>query len=130
MDFLKLYLDEVVLFNAKFSLYYDGEFKKLHLLDLDEPGSRSVTNAVDMNFFLQINATLFNRYNHQTELKELDIYLYGTDGIICEYLPDSMGGEFKHTAPNDPHLYEPFKKTCANRWDVDYKETFGTPFEN
>jgi hypothetical protein len=125
MDFLKLYLDKVVLFNAEFSLYYDGEFKKLHLLDLDEPASRSVTNAASKEFLLEINVELINRFNHQADLKELDVYLYGTDGIICEYLFDDLGGEFKHTAPNDPHLYEPFKKICASRWDEDYKNTFG-----
>jgi hypothetical protein len=124
MSFIKMYLDNQNLLNADFDLYIDGENKKMHLLDLDK-GSRSLTNAACTNLFLQIGAVTFNFYHISINYEEYDIYLYGSDGLISEYLPDSLGGDFRHVHPSDPHLYGPFVKRCALRWDANYKKLIG-----
>lgn len=111
-NFLTAYLDRVNLYGASFALYYDGQNKKLHILDWDEPGTKSVTNAAGVEFFQELDAFLFKHMNEQTHF-EFDIYLYGTDGLISEFEPAAH--HFHHAALGDPHLYSPFVDECRGR---------------
>lgn len=113
MDYIKAYFQYIEIQNARFALYYDSEFKKLHLLDWNDPGTRSVTNAVNVDFFVSLDNIIYSMIKARTNFT-FDIYLYGTDGMISEYEPDS--GKFSYFHPADPHLYEKFKNISAKRF--------------
>lgn len=114
MSFIKIHLDNYKIGNTEFALYYDGEFKKLHILDLDQPNRMTVTNAACQPFFSAIDAYLMFNYNIKASWEEYDIYLYGTDGIISEFEPGTNA--FKHVEPWDGHIYDPFKKISNQRF--------------
>lgn len=127
-DFVKIYLEKQEFVNNAFiSLYYDGEFKKLHLFDLDLDGSRSLTNAICMNSLAILQNELFQDHNFSIRIGECDIYLYGTDGLISEYIPSEEiygSGEFKHVKSSDQHLYAPFVRQSADRWHEQHPTLF------
>lgn len=117
-DFIKFFIEEVEFINgAKISLYYDGEFKKLHLFDLDKEGTKSLTNAINVNILAYLEHDLYRDHNLEIEIGICDIYLYGTSGTICEYFPnENLLGDFRHVHAGDAHLYAPFVRQCAERW--------------
>lgn len=124
-DWQKTYFNEIQLNGAIFSVFLDSHFKKIHIFDKDEPGSRSVTNAASKEFISQLYAELINKHRILDDIETYDVFLYGTDGLACEFLPDSLGGEFKHVPPTDPHLFEPFVILCSRRWTDSYKALIG-----
>lgn len=120
-DWRKMYFNALSINGTEFSAFIDTQFKKLHILDRDAPGSRSVTNAIGGPFLLKLFQFISSNFNDDN-LETYDIYLYGTDGVVSEFLPEGLGGEFKHVFPTDPHLFEPFIDLCSRRWSDSYKE--------
>lgn len=121
-NFIKYYLERVEIHGAVFAIYADGENMKVHILDLDEEGARSVTNCASMAFMAELESEIFVKHALAVELQDCDAILYGSEGVICEYSAEA--DEFSFLQPTDPHLYEPFKNVCAKRFDENFDNIF------
>lgn len=65
----------------------------LHLLDTDEEGTTSLTNAIEA-----VESLIKERYSFDK------LYLYHTDGMVTEY----KDGTFVHVNEKDAFIYRPF----------------------
>lgn len=120
-QFIKVYKKHMEgIHGTDFSLFYDGENHKVHVLDLDQPSGRSILDAVDASFFRRIDDFLNGEFHAGASRDEYDIYLYPADGIIMEYNIDT--GERVPIHPSSDHLHLPFVAICARRWSDEYKE--------
>ena len=94
---------------GKCELEYHVDYinRKIHILDLDQPMRRTLTNEISPDFQ--------KRFVAQEELLqdclEFDWICYGTDGIICSY----SNYNFKYQNPKLPYLFEPYVKEMDNR---------------
>jgi hypothetical protein len=72
-------------------VYLDKENKIAHFLDMDDPDSTSLTNAMDKTLVQEIGKEI------KQDLSGFETWLYGTDGVIAVYkdtafhnLPDNQ----------------------------------------
>ena len=78
-----------------------------HILDLDYPMTKTVTNAVDNDYLALLRKKIAR------ERGELTFLMYHTDGMISEY--DPIYG-FKHVDGDvDSRIYRPFKEVANQR---------------
>lgn len=105
----KAYFEEITVLDTEIGVYIDGENKKIHLLDRNNPGTRTLENAMRMEYLGYLALTI-----NSTDLSIYDVYLYQQDGDIVEF--NVYTDESIKVDPGDLHLYEPFKKICATRY--------------
>jgi hypothetical protein len=93
--------------NTELLYYIDYIAKKVHLLDLDEVGRTSLTNAIDIHFqkeFIEQESLLI-------DLLDFDWICYATDGIVAIY----RDYNFKFLNPKLPYLYKEYLEVMKKR---------------
>lgn len=96
------HIERIEIGNTALSVTIDEKFN-LHLLDLDEEGRKTLTNAIDAGFQLKV----------LEKIKDISVknwVLYHTDGYVTKW-----NGHFEHVPHTDSMLYQPFKAVAAER---------------
>lgn len=106
-------ISNIVQDNSVFSIYVDAVAKQLHILDLDEPNRRTVTNNASRDFLIRLNNFLISELGNNYGVQFMENILYGTDGVAAHF--DIVDQDFK---PVDPvrALYPPFDKILRDRY--------------
>lgn len=97
----------MIIGNSKIEYFVDYINKKVHLLDLDNFGTRSLTNAICPEF----QNKLIEQENLLKDVVDFEWICYGTDGIIASYKEYN----FKYCNPKLPYLHEPYKEVMKKR---------------
>ncbi|MGE7305808.1 hypothetical protein ACQKJG_18465 [Priestia megaterium] len=116
----KLYTfsSQTTVYNTDVEYLYKGEEKELHILDLDMPGRKSVTNAI-RNEFLEKLLEHPAKHFEWVEADKYDIYstfrvfLYGTDAMISEW--NATDG-FTYVPNSHTSAYLPFIEKMNNSY--------------
>jgi hypothetical protein len=93
--------------NTEVLYYIDYIGKRIHLLDLDNAGRRSLTNAIDPTF----QKLFIEQEMLMEDVLEFDWICYATDGIIASY----KNYNFKYMNPKLPYLHAPFVEIMGQR---------------
>lgn len=112
--------DDIHAMDSIFYLHIDRDNKRLHILDADKPGTRSVTNNISTEFIenaligtLYMIPTPAERDEYLNHLNTTyTILLYGTDGIISSW---SEKGGFDHVPLEDPMIHGDFYDVMIKR---------------
>lgn len=84
--------------------FYDHKREIMHVLDLNNPESPSVTNSIE-----RLREQIMARHRIWRGLDTVGWFLYGTDGIISEF----KGGQFFFVDPDDERVHQEFKQAMA-----------------
>lgn len=106
-----IFMAEVDLEGSGFNLYYDLEKKALHLLDLDEPFDRTLTNNASNDFFKKLLIVLVQAGKIPEPEWPENIFLYHTDGMVSAW----VDGWFKYADPEKVDLFGPFMEVMEER---------------
>lgn len=98
---MHIQLNRIVIDNTALSITIDNE-NNIHLLDLDEEGRKTLTNAIDAGFQLKVL--------EQVKEQVSKWYLYHTDGYVTRW-----DGHFHHVPHTEPVLYKPFTAVAGER---------------
>ncbi|MEW4131882.1 hypothetical protein [Bacillus thuringiensis] len=108
MFYKTLTIKEYDLLQAKFSLYIDNEKKELHLLDLNENGTKSVTNAVSDDFIYQLQSELVDN-QHIEVFNNFKIFTYAPlDGTVSNYEPQEDSFTYVTKVGTSDLMFLPF----------------------
>lgn len=93
--------------NTEIHFTIDEILKKVHILDLDKYGRRSLTNAIDPGF----QAKIIQKIGLAPEVLEYEWICYGMDGIVASY----QDYNFKFRAYDVPYLHKPYLDVMGER---------------
>lgn len=93
--------------NTELVYFIDYLGKKIHLLDMDEPGRKTITNAIDPTF----QQKLIEQEGLLNDVMDFDWLVYATDGIIASY----RNYNFKFVNPKLPYLHQPYLEIMQSR---------------
>lgn len=94
-------------FKTALSVMVDKQ-NHIHLLDLDEEGTKSLTNAIDAGFQLKVLDEI--KKTHNLDFKVAKWFCYHSDGYVTEW-----DGVFRHVPHIDSMLYDPFTEVATER---------------
>lgn len=93
--------------NTELEYFIDFITKKMHLLDLDNSGTKTLTNAIDPHF----QQALIDQENLLQDIIDFEWLVYATDGIIASY----SDYNFKFVNPKLPYLHKPYVDVMKKR---------------
>lgn len=93
--------------NTEIEYHIDHEQKKLHLLDLDQSGRKSLTNAIGNAFIM----SLIEQEHLPLEVFKYEWICYASDGIVASY--EGYNFNFKHHSL--PYLHKEYLEVMEDR---------------
>lgn len=75
----------------------------LHMYDLDMPGTKSLTNAMNRDYLNKVKRHFKESINQ--------IYLYHTDGVITKW----KRNDFHYVSYEDPNVFAPYMALCLEK---------------
>jgi hypothetical protein len=93
--------------NTHFDYYVDYITKKIHLLDLNNFSTMTLTNAMCPEF----QAKLIEKESLLSDVIDFEWLCYGTDGLIASY----RNYNFKFANSKLPYLYPPYLEKMEKR---------------
>lgn len=93
--------------NTSFEYFIDYINKKIHLLDLDQSRTMSLTNAIDPTF----QQKLVDAECLLKDVLDFEWLCYGTDGIVASY----RNYNFKFANHKLPYLHQPYLEIMTKR---------------
>lgn len=106
-------IKNIVQDNSVFSIYVDVPAKMLHILDMDEPNRRTITNNVSRDFLIKLNNFLVAEMGNDYGVQFMENILYGTDGVAAHF--DILDQRFKRVDPVRAG-YPPFDAVLRERY--------------
>jgi hypothetical protein len=93
--------------HTELEYFIDYINKRIHLFDLDNYGSSTITNSIDPTF----QQKLLEQENLLQDVMDFKWICYGTDGIVAEY----RNYNFKYISERDSQLYQPYLEKLEGR---------------
>jgi hypothetical protein len=100
------------LFKSKFEYWIDPIEGTAHFLDLNEFGTRTITNNMSRGFI----SGFINQENLKAGIIDFEIYCYGTDGIVSRYIKEM--NNFLYVPIDSEKLYKPFAQVMQERQEL------------
>lgn len=93
--------------DSELEYFVDYLNKRIHILDLDHSGMRTLTNAIDPTF----QRKFVEQEHLLSDVLDFQWLCYATDGIIAEY----RNYNFKFVPRDERNLHQPYVKKMEER---------------